>query len=146
MRYIFRGEKAGKAFRKTILGLITVAFVALAIYASLAGGFFRWKSDYPFSHPGSTWESEEPRIYLYVVDEIPDNGESFLVVDGKEISVKLGMDPYAKGVYITDSVTKEILLAGDCKFSSERVVIKVLQDHLYNGAYPEIILNRTDME
>lgn len=146
MRSTSMGEKAGKALSRAILGIITVAFIAQAIYASLAGGFFRWKHDYPFSHPGSTWESEEPRIYLYVVDEIPDNGESFLVADGKEIPVILGMDPYAEGVHIVDSVTKEILLAGDCKFSSERVIIKVLQDDLYNGAYPEIILNRTDMK
>jgi len=146
MRYTFRGEKAGKSFGQIILGIIIFAIVAQAIYASLAGGLFRRKHDYPFSHPGSTWESEEPKIYLYVVDEIPENGESFLVVDGKEIPVALRMDPFANGVYITDSVTKEVLLAGDCKFSSESVIIKVLQDDLYNGAYPEILLNRTDMK
>jgi len=108
MRYTFRGEKAGKSFGQIILGIIIFAIVAQAIYASLAGGLFRRKHDYPFSHPGSTWESEEPKIYLYVVDEIPENGESFLVVDGKEIPVALRMDPFANGVYITDSVTKEV--------------------------------------
>ena len=146
MRSIFRGKRTEITVDTIVRTLLVFLLVVYLGYGLLAGGFFRWKHDYPFSHPGSTWESDEPRIYLYVVDEIPDNGESFLVADGKAIPVILGMDPYAEGVYITDSVTKEILLAGDCKFSSERVIIKVLQDDLYNGAYPEIILNRTDIE
>ena len=148
MRSLFRNERFRKVLGKIILGIAVFAAAAQVFYILLAGGAFRWivKHDYPYNHPGSTWESEDPRIYLHVVDKIPSHGEAYLVIDDEEIPLEIQMDPYGTRIDFRHGITTELLLVGRGRFSSERVKIRINKDFdtLYDGAYSEIILYRTD--
>ena len=133
-----------------IFWIILIVLFALLFYILAAGGAFRWlrKHDCPFNYPGSTWESSDPRIYLQVVDEIPDHAKAFLILDGVERPVRIHMDQYLTRIDINDQSTGELLFIGHGSFSSERVIITVNKDFdtIYDGEYSTIILYRTDTQ
>ena len=148
MRSLFRNERFRKILGKIILGIVVFAAAAQVFYILAAGGAFRWivKLDSPYNYPGSTWESEDPRIFLHVVDGIPEHAEAYLVMDGDKTPIEILMDDNIRDVCIYDSPVTKQLFMGSHKTSSEKVVIKPYpdHDHLFDGAYSEIILYRTD--
>ena len=146
MRSLFRNERFRKVLGKIILGIAIFAAAAQVFYILLAGGAFRWigETDCLYNYPGSTWESEDPRVFLHIVDEIPAHAEAYLVLDGEETPIELLMDDMSPSISIIDKARNKAVIDGTCELSSEKAVIKIDIDHIFDSAYSEIILYRTD--
>lgn len=99
-----------------------------------------------WDYPNTYWKSDDPCCSLI----IDSNGyeEAYLTINGKNIQARFyitsGNQVYIcdyEKITLIDGISNEnILITGDIRCSSKKIVIKIKNDYVYGGKYDEIIL------
>jgi len=103
----------------------------------------------PTDYGRAKWISESPDIWFIVKD--PDiygenlKSEGEIKVGGESISFTQWFD-MGKSVYFSDG--DQELFSGSCKFSPEKLVVKIYKDKdkVFNGEVDEIVFIRTSID
>ena len=134
--------------KKTIKLFVGVAVTRLVIFLlSPRQGRYPWQTS-PYMIPGSVWVSEEPMILLCIPEKSIsiENAECSLESNGEWIAISLYMDETKSDVVIMrkgDTLFENALLTGKkVKCTSEKVVIRVKDDNIFDGKYDKITLVR----
>ena len=123
--------------------LLILQFVAIL----MIGLLWRKQAITPYDDPCSRWESKIPHIILSVGSPgNRENSAAYMEIDGKLVqidfnisSITVRTDIYAHN----DNTQKNVLLKADCRYYKDKIVLKVLEDNVFNGKYKKIVLYRT---
>ena len=158
-RPIFGGEgMAGLRSDKSVGKRIAVVVVMLILWGTIFGSFlflssctdpFSYRSSRisPHDDKGSEWRSDDPFIYLRVLEDGQMRG--YLLLDSERIDIICGID-WGRFVAIfretgEDSVRdSDFVLEGTCDCTEQQVIITVEKDYCFGGQFDVIILNRID--
>lgn len=139
-----------------ILKSTVLAIFFLTVF--LLSGCLKNPMKCPYDYPGSVWESDSPYIVLYINEngvfdeESPDpNGQAFLKIDGELKQVLFCAEPITICAPIYDYemckeagalIPEALLLDTECHYYEDKIVMKIIEDHVYEGEYKEVILER----
>lgn len=118
-----------------------LSIIVLSLF--LSGCWNLYAGQRPVDLGPAIWRSEDPDIWFEVFDEDPEDGYvdpvGQLVYKGMEYSFWVMFDN-ANGIVMQRLDSGDTLLMGDCKFGSDRLIVKILPkgDFIFNGTIKEI--------
>lgn len=127
-----------KALRIALIILVLIpVLLILRVYFLLGGSDFR---EYP-QEKAAHWVCEEPHFEIHFAGEVT---ESFLEWRGEKIRVFVGMRADYFDVFLqtkpVDPLEQEnILLRGTWKYVKGKMVVRIDEDNIFNGAYSELV-------
>ena len=100
----------------------------------------------PYDYPGSVWESEDPHIYLKVVDHDPYNAEAYFTVGEKEYPIVYMTDNKSDNGEITFKNSINGRIQFYCNLKDNSISIKIIRDSAFDGVYVdrEFVMYRID--
>ena len=136
--------------KKTKKGFKFLVCFALMI-SSMIGMFGCWLENAPYDSPCSEWRSEDPDMSFTVGQEggIDDAIYGSAIIEGQEygISIGFGWGGHAM-IILCDEDGQFVMgkyLEGQCKYSKEKMVLKVdkKKDKIFNYKYSKIVFTKT---
>ena len=131
-----------KWLRILAAGLIVLALLVLCGCAPL----FPLKT--PYDYPDSVWESEEPHVYLHVVDQYSYNAEAYIEINNDKVPILFFADK--KSAYgsvdkkNTDNTSDTCLFTMDWKCYSDKIEVRIVYDYVFDEKYDEFVMYRKD--
>ena len=149
-----RKKRVLKVFPICVAALLVIAILLVAAFCAIMSqaAWLRVHEPRPYKYPDSSWVSDDPEICI--VNEGSDRGmRGYALSENTKYEFEFSSDNgsvvwfYDAGCIDEGRVIGEedILLQGYCKYSEDKMVIKVKQDNLFGGAYKKITLYRVDI-
>ena len=139
-----------------ILKSTVLAIFFLIVF--LLSGCFKNPMKCPADYPGSVWRCDSPFIILYINEEGETNDHrafpNFLAYmevneEIKEIYFCIDSIRYNAPIYDYEICESKgfmspdaLLLDTECHYYEDKIVMKIIEDHVYEGEYKEVILER----
>lgn len=132
--------------------------VIFLLIVFLLSGCLKKPMKCPADYPGSVWKCDSPFIILYVNEEGAANNHrafpNFLAYmevneEIKEIYFCIDSIRYSAPIYDYEMckeagtlIPEALLLGTECHYYEDKIVMKIIEDHVYEGKYKEVILER----
>lgn len=139
---------------KKKLSTIFIVSIAVILFASAVVFIYctmQTIKGYFEKHPNTEWESKNPYIHV----SIDENGKatSYMEIDGELVLVGFSgighnnitvIYKYNSAQQNSSNAKDNGYLQGDTKFRSDRIILEIYRDYIFNGKYPEIVLYRVE--
>lgn len=132
-----------------IVAVLVIAFIdPNYVVPYIPGNHIPLKEYRPTHCPGTKWVSEDPDISI----EVPDGQSGYwdidgvLKIDGKEINISMVFNP---GVYVQvfdQTNNSGRIFNGRCRFYSDKMVIEIDEDLIFDGQYKTITLYKQNLD
>ena len=149
-------SRINKSFRTnpilyTSIILILITFLIFVMICLLA--YFKQTRKTAYDYPGSVWECKNPFIHLEVSENPGEGINGFIQIGDKKRRVHLqttaGLDAklcdeelYNRSIQNGKYYSEMVLLEVVCKYSNDKIVLKVSKDYIYSNQFQEITLVR----
>ena len=149
-------SRINKPFRNNpifYIGVTITLFILLYFAVIFLFTYFKQTRITAYDYPGSVWESKEPYLCLEVSEKPGGGINGFIQIGDKKRRVCLqttaGLDAklcdeelffqsLQDGEYYGEMVLLEVV----CKYSNDKIVLKVSKDYIYSNKFQEITLVR----